>query len=65
MNNIISSKKNIKIIHKLKNELYDLKKLYKNNVALEQMRDISKTDFGGLESNKKKSWKFILNHQEE
>ena len=55
LNNIISSKEHKKLIHKLKNELYELKKLYKNNLSLEQMRDISKTDFGGLESNKKKS----------
>ena len=55
LNNIISSKEHKKLIHKLKNELYELKKLYKNNLSLDQMRDISKTDFGGLESNKKKS----------
>ena len=55
LNNIISSKEHKKLIHKLKNELYELKKLYKNNLSLEQMRNISKTDFGGLESNKKKS----------
>ncbi len=55
LNNIISSKKHEKLIHKLKNELYELKKLYKNNLSLEQMRNISRTDFGGLESNKKKS----------
>ena len=54
LNNIISSKKHKKLINELKNELYELKKLYKNDLTLEQMRDISKTDFGGLESNKKK-----------
>ena len=42
------------LINELKGELYSLKKLYRNNLSLEEMRNISRTDFGGLESNKKK-----------
>ena len=54
LNNIISSKEHNKLINELKGELYSLKKLYRNNLSLEEMRNISRTDFGGLESNKKK-----------
>lgn len=53
LNNLISSIEHKELIDELKNELYKLKKFYKNNLTLEQMRVISKTDFGGLESNKK------------
>ena len=52
--NIISSKDHKKLIESLKIELYNLKELYGNNLTLDEMRNISKTDFGGLESNKKK-----------
>ncbi len=52
-NNIISSKDHEKLIESLKIELFNLKKLYGNNLTLDEMRNISKTDFGGLESNKK------------
>ena len=54
LNNIISSKGHENLIRELKNELYDLKKSYGNNMSFDEMRNISKTDFGGLESNKKK-----------
>ena len=54
LNNIISSKGHKNLIRELKNELYDLKKSYGNNMSFDEMRNISKTDFGGLESNKKK-----------
>ena len=54
LNNIISSKEHNMLINELKGELYSLKKLYRNNLSLEEMRNISRTDFGGLESNKKK-----------
>jgi hypothetical protein len=54
LNNIISSKDHKKLIESLKIELYNLKELYGNNLTLDEMRNISKTDFGGLESNKKK-----------
>ena len=53
LNNLISSNEHKELIDELKKELYKLKKFYKNNLTLEQMRVISKTDFGGLESNKK------------
>ncbi len=54
INNIISSKKHKKLVDKLKKELYFLKDYYKNDLSLDEMRNISKTDFGGLESNKNK-----------
>ena len=55
LKNLINSKKYQDLVVELKNELYKLKKHYGNNASLSEMRDISKTDFGGLESNKKKS----------
>ena len=54
INNIISSKEHQELIKDLKTELYNLKNFYGNNMSMEDMRNISKTDFGGLESNKKK-----------
>ena len=54
LNNIISSKNHQKLIKNLKAELYNLKKYYANKLTLDEMRNISKTDFGGLESNKAK-----------
>ncbi len=53
MNNLIYSKKHQKLIHKLKKELYALKKEYKNNMTLEELRAISDANFGGHESQKK------------
>ena len=57
LNNIISSKDHQELIKKLKTELYSLKDFYGNNMSIDDMRNISITDFGGLESNKKKKWK--------
>ena len=54
INNIITSKEHQELIKDLKTELYNLKNFYGNNMSMEDMRNISKTDFGGLESNKKK-----------
>ena len=54
LNNIYVSKKETKLVSKLKSELYSLKKYYGNELTYEQMRKISDTDFGGLESNKLK-----------
>lgn len=42
------------IVKKLKTELYNLKKEYGNELSLADMRRISETEFGGLESNKSK-----------
>jgi len=53
MNNLISSKKHIQLINNLKTKLYQLKKNYGNTMSLEELRHISDTDFGGLESKKK------------
>ena len=58
LNNIYVSKKETKLVSKLKSELYSLKKYYGNELTYEQMRKISDTDFGGLESKKLKKWKF-------
>ena len=54
LNNIISSKNHQKLIKNLKSDLYNLKNYYSNKLTLDEMRNISKTDFGGLESNKVK-----------
>ena len=37
-----------------RSELYNLKEYYGNKLTLDEMRNISKNDFGGLESNKAK-----------
>ena len=42
------------LISDLKEELNSLKKEYGNNLSLDEMRKISDTNFGGLESHKKK-----------
>ena len=54
LNNIYLSKKESKLVSKLKSELYSLKKYYGNELTYEEMRKISDTDFGGLESKKLK-----------
>ena len=54
LNNIYVSKKETKLVSKLKSELYSLKKYYGNELTYEEMRKISDTDFGGLESKKLK-----------
>ena len=40
-------------IKKLKTELYQLKEKYGNQLSLKELRYITDTDFGGLESKKK------------
>ena len=52
MNNLISSDTHAELIDSLKTELYRLKKEYGNNMSLTELRKISDTDFGGLESTK-------------
>ena len=54
LNNLFNSKNHQNIITDLKIELYNLKEEYGNNLSLNEMRKISDTDFGGLESNKGK-----------
>ena len=54
LNNLFNSKNHQRIIADLKTELYNLKEEYGNNLSLNDMRKISDTDFGGLESNKGK-----------
>ena len=58
LNNLIVNDKFTDIISNLKSELYNLKKNYGNNLSLDELRFISDNDFGGLESNKGKKWKF-------
>jgi hypothetical protein len=55
MTNLIDDPLYKKIRSKLKQDLNDLKTQYGNNLSLEELRQISDTDFGGLESQKKKS----------
>ena len=50
MKNLIHSKSYTILIKQLKKELYKLKENYGNNLSLEELRTISDTDFGGLES---------------
>lgn len=54
MYNLINDKSYYTLIERLKKELYDLKKGYGNTLTLEELRVISDSDFGGLESSKKK-----------
>ena len=58
LNNLIGNEKYADIISVLKSELYNLKEIYGNDLSLEELRFISDNDFGGLESNKGKKWKF-------
>lgn len=53
MNNLIDSKTYSDLITGLKKELYELKINYGNKLTLKELRNISDTDFGGLESKKK------------
>ena len=53
MNNLIHIEANSELIEELKKELYKLKENYGNTLSLEELRHISDTDFGGLESKKK------------
>lgn len=54
LNNLINSNEHQELIKNLKVELKNLKKEYKNNLTLEELRAISDEDFGGHESEKKK-----------
>jgi len=53
MRNLINIEANSELIKELKKELYKLKETYGNKLSLEELRHISDTDFGGLESKKK------------
>ena len=61
LNNLFYSDKHKDLTIRLKQELYELKKQYGNNLSLNEMRKISDMDFGGLESNKGKIIKENLN----
>ena len=52
LNNLISKKAHKGRIKKLKSELYKLKKQYGNELSVEELKYITDTDFGGLESKK-------------
>ena len=54
LNNLINSKKHAGLVKQLKEELYKLKSDYGNNMTLAELRAISDTNFGGLESEGKK-----------
>jgi hypothetical protein len=54
LNNLIDSDAYKGRIKKLKVELYKLKEDYGNQLSLEELRHITDTDYGGLESKKKK-----------
>jgi arylsulfatase A-like enzyme len=53
LSNLIKEESHQLIISNLKQELYNLKKEYGNNLSLDELRKISNTNFGGLESHKK------------
>jgi arylsulfatase A-like enzyme len=53
LNNLIKEESHQLLISDLKQELYNLKKEYGNNLSLDELRKISNTNFGGLESHKK------------
>ena len=53
MTNLIKSPSHATLIEDLKLELYQLKKSYGNTLSIEELKAISDTDFGGLESAKK------------
>ena len=61
LNNLFYSDRHKDLTLRLKQELYELKKQYGNNLSLNDMRKISDMDFGGLESNKGKIIKENLN----
>ncbi len=52
MTNLIKSPSHAALIEDLKLELYQLKKSYGNTLSIEELKAISDTDFGGLESAK-------------
>jgi hypothetical protein len=53
LNNLMGKKAYKGRIRKLKSELYRLKKQYGNELSLEELKYITETDFGGLESKNK------------
>jgi hypothetical protein len=53
LSNLIKEESHQLLISDLKQELYNLKKEYGNNLSLDELRKISNTNFGGLESHKK------------
>ncbi|MEJ2112709.1 MAG: sulfatase [Flavobacteriaceae bacterium] len=53
LNNLIESESHQELIKKLKEDLNELKEGYGNNLSLKELREISDTNFGGLESSKK------------
>jgi arylsulfatase A-like enzyme len=53
LSNLIKEESHQLLISNLKQELYNLKKEYGNNLSLDELRKISNTNFGGLESHKK------------
>ena len=61
LNNLFYSDKHKELALELKQELYELKEQYGNNLTLNEMRKISDMDFGGLESNKGKKIQKKLN----
>ena len=61
LNNLFYSDKYKELAVQLKQELYELKDQYGNNLSLNEMRKISEMDFGGLESNKGKKIQKKLN----
>ena len=61
LNNLFYSDKHKELTVQLKQELYELKDQYGNNLSLNEMRKISDMDFGGLESNKGKKIQKNLN----
>lgn len=56
-NNLINNPAQASTVNRLKLELYQLKELYGNTLTIEELRHISDTYFGGLESNKKEQQK--------
>jgi hypothetical protein len=52
MNNLIYDLEYADVIDELKIELYQLKNEYGNNLTLSELREISDTNFGGLEFHK-------------
>lgn len=53
LNNLIDSQAHQSLIKQLKEDLYDLKESYGNTLNLEELKTISDTNFGGLESKRK------------
>jgi arylsulfatase A-like enzyme len=53
LSNLIKEESHQLLISNLKQKLYNLKKEYGNNLSLDELRKISNTNFGGLESHKK------------